>query len=114
VRFGDWFYIRTYDDGYHLFPKEMLFNLKDDPYEQHNLAEQNRAVCDEAIRRMTNWHDDMMATSTSDIDPLWTVMREHSLIYNRGQLPAYCNRLEATGRGWAVPELKKRHPHEFK
>ncbi len=113
VRFGDWMYIRTYDDGYHLFPKEMLFNLKDDPYEQRNVAEANRAVCDEAIRRMSDWHDDMMATSTSDIDPLWTVMREHSLIYNRGQLPDYFKRLEATGRGWAVPELMKRHPHEF-
>ncbi len=37
--FGDWMYIRTYDDGYHLFPKEMLFNLKDDPYEQRDVAE---------------------------------------------------------------------------
>ena len=113
VRFRQWIYVRTYDDGYHLFPKEMLFNLQDDPYEQHNLADQNRDVCDEAIRRMSDWHDEMMMTSSSDVDPLWTVMREHSLVYNRGKLPAYCERLEATGRGWAVPELKRRHPHEF-
>lgn len=113
VRFGDWMYIRTYNDGYHLFPKEMLFNLRDDPFEQHDVAESNRAVCDEAIRRMTEWHDAMMATSTRDVDPLWTAMHQNALVYNRGKLPAYCERLEATGRGWAVPELKRRHPHEF-
>ncbi len=113
VRFEDWLYLRTYDDGYHLFPKEMLFDIKSDPYEQRNLAEQHRVVCDRALRLMSDWHDEMMATSGSDIDPLWTVIREHGLIYNRGQLPAYCERLEATGRGWAVPELKRRHPHEF-
>ncbi|MCM3630765.1 sulfatase-like hydrolase/transferase [Paenibacillus glycanilyticus] len=38
VRFGDWLYIRTYHDGYHLFDKEMLYNLSEDPYEQANLA----------------------------------------------------------------------------
>ena len=38
VRFGPWIYIRTYHDGHHLFPKEMLFNLDDDPHEQNDLA----------------------------------------------------------------------------
>ncbi|MBS3822239.1 MAG: hypothetical protein KGY81_10805, partial [Phycisphaerae bacterium] len=31
----------------------------------------------------------------------------------RGQLPEYCQWLEKTDRGWAVPELKRRHPQEF-
>lgn len=31
VRFGDWMYIRTYHDGYHLIEDEELFNVKDDP-----------------------------------------------------------------------------------
>ncbi|MGB9620500.1 MAG: sulfatase, partial [Armatimonadota bacterium] len=34
VRFGDWLYIRTYHDFFHLYPDEMLFNLKQDPYER--------------------------------------------------------------------------------
>ena len=38
VRFGDYMYIRTYHDGFHLFPQEMLFDVKNDPHEQHNLA----------------------------------------------------------------------------
>ena len=113
VRFEDWLYMRTYDDGYHLFPKEMLFNIKVDLYEQHDVAGENRAVCDRALRYLSDWHDEMMASSSSDTDPLWTVMREHGLIYNRGRLRAYCERLEQTGRGWAVAELRRRHPHEF-
>ena len=27
VRWGDWLYMRTYHDGYHLFPQEMLFDV---------------------------------------------------------------------------------------
>lgn len=41
VRFGDWLWIRTYHDGYHLFPEQMLFNLREDPHEQTNLAEKS-------------------------------------------------------------------------
>ncbi len=38
VRMGPWLYMRTYHDGYHLFPDEMLFNLVEDPYEQNDVA----------------------------------------------------------------------------
>jgi arylsulfatase A-like enzyme len=44
VRFGDWMYIRTYHDGFHLFDRDMLFNLREDPYEQHNVAQVNMDV----------------------------------------------------------------------
>jgi arylsulfatase A-like enzyme len=113
VRFDDWIYIRTYHDGYHLFPEEMLFDLKTDPHEQHNLAGDNPDVCNRALRSLTRWHDDMMRKSGSDIDPLWTVIREGGPFHARGALPAYVKRLEATGRGAFVEELKRRHPQEF-
>ncbi|MCL5269261.1 MAG: sulfatase [bacterium] len=114
VRWGDWLYMRTYHDGYHLFPDEMLFNLKDDPHEQHNLATERRDLCLEGVYRLNQWHDDMMKTMPYDVDPLWTVIREGGPFHTKGFLPAYVKRLEATGRGWAVEELKKRHPYEFK
>jgi arylsulfatase A-like enzyme len=113
VRFDDWIYIRTYHDGYHLFPEEMLFDLKTDPHEQFNLAEDNPDVCNRALRMLTRWHDDMMRKSGSDIDPLWTVIREGGPFHARGELPGYIKRLEATGRGAFVEELKRRHPQEF-
>jgi arylsulfatase A-like enzyme len=115
VRWEDWLYMRTYHDFYHLFPKEMLFNLKDDPYEQHNLAEERPDVCHEAIARYLNWHDEMMMTQPQGFfhDPMWEVIHEGGPFHARGKLSQYCERLEQTDRGWAIEELKKRHPKEF-
>lgn len=113
VRFKDYLYIRTYHDGYHLFPKEMLFNIKEDPHELNNIADNRKDLCLEAAYYLQNWHDDMMHSSEYEIDPLWTVIREGGPLHARGHLKDYCKRLEETGRGWAVEELKRRHPREF-
>jgi arylsulfatase A-like enzyme len=113
VRMDDWLYIRTYHDGYRLFPDEMLFNLADDPYEQRDLAPEKPELCGEGARRLEQWHQEMMRSMPWTEDPLWTVIREGGPCHASGQLRRYCERLEKTGRGWAVPQLKKRHPHEF-
>jgi choline-sulfatase len=113
VRFGDWLYIRTYHDGYHLFDDEMLFNLSSDPYEQHNLAQDHKSVCKDAVYYLNQWHDDMMRSMPFDVDPLWTVMKEGGPFHARGHLKHYVEWLKETGRGDAVPELMRRHPREF-
>ena len=113
VRFGPWMYIRTYHDGYHLFGPEMLFNVVEDPHEQVDLAGRQPEVCRQAAHYLNEWHDEMMASMASDADPLWTVIHEGGPSHARGQLAEYCRRLEATGRAWAVDELKRRHPQEF-
>lgn len=79
VRFGDWLYIRTYHDGFHLFDKEMLFHITEDVYEQHNQASQRPDLCREAVYLLNEWHDHMMSTMPFDVDPLWTVMKEGDL-----------------------------------
>jgi len=58
---------------------------------------------------------DMMKTMPEgyDTDPMWTVMKEGGPAHSRGFLAKYCEFLEQTGRGWAIPELRKRHPREF-
>lgn len=76
ARFGDWIYIRTYHDGFHLFDKEMLFYLKDDPHEQHDVKDQYPEVCDRGARIILDWHDRAMTESPYLQDPLWTVMKE--------------------------------------
>ncbi len=116
VRWGDWLYIRTYHDFFHLFPKEMLFNLADDPYEQHNLADARPDLCAEATRRYLAWHDNMMATQPEGVfhDPLWQVLHQGGPCHAHGNLARYCQRLEKTNRAWAVPLLRERHPQEFK
>lgn len=115
VRFGPWIYMRTYHDGFHLFPKEMLFNVVEDPHEQKNLAGERPDICREAVYRLSQWHDEMMLTMPQGhtVDPLWTVMAEGGPFHVRGMLPAYCERLKKTDRGHAVEELKRRHPREF-
>lgn len=115
VRFDEWIYIRTYHDGFHLFPEEMLFNVENDPHEQENLADKERAVCMEAVYYLNEWHDQMMKTMPPgvDVDPLWTVMSEGGPFHARGHLQHYVQRLEETGRGHAIPELRRRHPQEF-
>ena len=113
VRFDNWIYIRTYHDGYHLFPKEMLFDIEKDPHETQNVASQFPDVCKDAVYRLNNWHDKMMLTMDHE-DPLWTVLREGGPHHAKGHLKDYVERLQATGRGGtAVDELKHRHPREF-
>jgi choline-sulfatase len=114
VRFGPWLYIRTYHDGYHLFEDEMLFNLEEDPHEQVNLAHSRRDICMEAVYILNQWHDDMMKTMPFDVDPLWTVMKEGGPFHAKGFLKYYIKQLEATGREYGIPELKRRHPNELR
>jgi hypothetical protein len=56
---------------------------------------------------------EMMQTMPDAPDPLCTVMKEGGPYHFSGQLRSYCDFLRKTGRDWAIPELKKRHPEEF-
>ena len=116
VRWGSWLYMRTYHDGFHLFPKEMLFDLESDPHEQNDLARIRPEICREGAWRLLNWHDDMMATMPRGhvADPMQIVLDEGGPYHARGKLRKYAERLEATGRGGSVAELRRRHPREFK
>ena len=113
VRFGPWIYMRTYHDGYHMLPQEMLFDIDEDPHETHDLAPERPEVCREAAHRYLAWHDSMMATAVVKTDPMQTVLSEGGPFHANGQLAAYCEFLEKTDRAYAIPELKARHPREF-
>ena len=108
ARFGDWLYMRTYHDGYHLFDREMLFNLKDDPHEQNDVKEQYPEICAEGAKIILDWHDEAMLTSRYTVDPLWTVLEEGGPLHARGHLEQYCERLEKTGREEGARELMRR------
>ncbi|MBC2607074.1 sulfatase-like hydrolase/transferase [Pelagicoccus albus] len=123
IRWADWLYLRTYHDGFHLFPQEMLFNLKEDPYEQNDLAATSPEICKEGAWRLMRWHDaqmQKMAEFASDsVDPLWTVVREGGPFHARPISPghpgskealrAYFDRLENTGRSEGAAKLRERH-----
>ena len=65
AHFGDWLYIRTYHDGFHLFDKEMLFNVKEDPYEQHDVKAEHPELCAMGAKIILDWHDEQMLKSNS-------------------------------------------------
>lgn len=123
VRWDRWLYVRTYHDGFHLFPEVMLFDLEADPHEQHDLAEKHPDLCREGQWRLSHWHDAQMkkmaATGNDVTDPLWTVMREGGPFHARLTHPGnpggvegfehYLRRLEATGRADGAAILRARH-----
>jgi len=113
VRCGPWLYMRTYHDGYHPFPDEMLYHIEDDPHEERNLAAERRDICKECAYRLMQWHDRMMDTMPCDTDPLRTVIREGGPYHARARLAKYYERLVQTGRTEAAEDLKKRYPREF-
>jgi len=121
VRWAEWLYIRTYHDGFHLFPEEMLFNLQVDPHEQEDLASKRSEICREGLFRLTRWHEAQMSkmtrTSSNSEDPLWTVMREGGPYHaslgagnpGRAGLEKYLKRLEDTGRADGALALRNKY-----
>jgi arylsulfatase A-like enzyme len=109
ARFGDWLYVRTYHDGFYLFDKEMLYNLKEDIHEQKDVKERYPEVCAQGARIILDWHDEAMMSSDYTIDPLWTVLKEGGPFHVRGELERYCKRLEETGRSEGAELLRERH-----
>jgi hypothetical protein len=91
----------------------MLFDLTEDPHEQHNLAAERPAIMQQALVMLEDWYQHMMATSKHNVDPLMTVMREGGPFHTRGELPGYLERLKATGRAHHAEILAARHPDEL-
>ncbi len=120
VRWDQWLYMRTYQDGFHLFPQEMLYDLAADPFEQNDLAAKHPDLCREGAWRLERWHDAQMQKIAKvfphDVtDPLWTVIAEggpyHALHDpGRSPLPEYLEHLEATGRSEGAKALRAKYP----
>ena len=106
--------MRTLHDGYHThFEPEMLFDIKQDPREMHNIAKENPALCAEGARIILAWQYEVMLKHGIETDPMFTVLSESGPYHARGAGRQYADFLIKTGRGDLVPELKRRHPAEF-
>jgi arylsulfatase A-like enzyme len=113
VRFEDYICLRTYHDGYKMLEPIMLFNLAQDPHELNDLADQLPQVVNRAMALLVDWEQEMALTSQQGNDPMLTVLREGGPFHTRGELPAYLERLRATGRGHYADLLAKRHAQEL-
>ena len=113
VRWDDYLFARTYHTGLKNLPARMLFNVRKDPHEERNIAEREPALADHGQALLEEWTTEMMHGSTSDVDPLWLVMREGGPYHTRGtageRVKFYTDRLRATGRAHHADFLEK-HP----
>jgi choline-sulfatase len=105
--------LRTYHDGYKQVDPVMLFNLAEDPHEQHDLASERPDSVNRAMDMLSEWYHEMATTSPYNEDPMMTVLREGGPFHTRGQLPAYLERLRATDRAHHAERLAARHPDEI-
>lgn len=113
VRFADYLLIRSYHDGYHNFPDLMLFNLAEDPHEQHNLAADHPQLVQRGASLLEAWYAEMMRTASHPFDPMWRVLHEGGPFHTRGALGQYLERLRQTGRADFAAALAAKHPTEI-
>ena len=112
VRFDDYICLRTYHDGYKLLKPILLFNLHEDPHEQHDLAEAKPDLVNQAMHYLTNWQEQVQVKGQREVDPLVTVLLEGGPYHSKGKLPAYLQRLRETNRGHLAEHLIARHPDD--
>jgi arylsulfatase A-like enzyme len=105
--------LRTYHDGHKMLDPVMLFDLTADPHEEHDLADRRPDLTQYALMLLEDWYQHMMRTSSHNVDPLMTVLREGGPFHTRGELPGYLERLRATGRAAHAERLAARHPDEL-
>ncbi len=108
VRFDDWILIRTYHTGLKNFPEYMLFDYKNDYHMLNNMADKNPEVLNRGIKYLEQWHKNMMKSSSSRIDPMWTVIQEGGPSHTRGELNKYLRRLKKTGREEMIQVIKEK------
>jgi len=109
VRFDHWMLLSTMHGGYHLFDEVMLFDLRNDPYEQQNLAAARAEVTGRGLTLLSEWQSRLFAHAARGRDPLANVVMEGGPYHIRGQLPAYLERLRATGRSDQAALLAARY-----
>ncbi len=107
ARFDDYVYIRTIHGGLHLFPQEMLFNIKEDPHQMNNIADKSPELCAKGAKIILDWVDAQMKKSKYDIDPMWTVMKENGPEHSKGVYNNYLERLKGTPREYGIKEIEK-------
>jgi len=111
VRWGPSLLLRTYHDGLKDIPPKLLFDLDKDPHLTHDLTSELPAVVNDGLAKLEHWQTEMMNSSESDVDPMWTAIREGGPYHVRGALKRYCEHLRQTGRAHHADALLARHSH---
>jgi arylsulfatase A-like enzyme len=97
VRWGDCMYIRSYNTGLKSYPREMLFDIVEDPHETANLAEAEPALLAQGRAMLDEWTHQMLSGQDWG-DPMRIVLDEGGPFHTRDNGKSYCQRLRQTGR----------------
>ncbi|MHA1727610.1 MAG: sulfatase-like hydrolase/transferase [Promethearchaeota archaeon] len=108
IRFKNWMLLRTYHTGLKNFPEIMLFDIEKDVHMTENLADEKPDVVGRGMNLLDQWHKEMMKSSTSEIDPMWTVIKEGGPSHTRDNLKEYLIRLLKTDREKMVKKILDR------
>ncbi|MCK5528612.1 MAG: sulfatase, partial [Kiritimatiellae bacterium] len=102
---------RTYHAGFKNYPEYMLFDLKADPHELNNLADDHPELVAMALAKLDTWTTDEMRKSSRSEDPMWVVMREGGPLHANfadSDFASYTEKLRNTGRSHFADELDAR------
>ena len=95
--------------GYKELEPVMLFDLTNDPHEQHDWRRAPEVV-DRAMALLADWQHAMMLRSPANVGPADDRVAGRGPFHTRGMLPRYLERLRTTGRGQHAARLAARHP----
>ena len=111
ARWDTFLCIETYHDGYHDYPRHMVFDLSADPHEQYDLSGSRPDLVAHGTALLAQWRADAMANAHVKIDPIDQVMQEGGPLHVRDDGPAYIERLRETGRAEIAERFcSRKHP----
>jgi hypothetical protein len=90
----------------------MLFDVANDAHETNDLIADVPDVAKTGASILDEWTAEQLDRSLVPADPMDTVREEGGPFHTRHHLPAYLERLRATGRGQWADVLVERHPTE--
>lgn len=109
ARWEDYLLIETYHDAFHDYPERMLFNVKEDPHEQHDLAPSHPDLVQAGEARIAAWRTHALERATHPMDPRDTVLAEGGPFHCRDEGAEYLRRLSRTGRRSIAKRLAHKH-----
>ena len=103
-----WLCMKTTHDGFHGFPKTMLFNVTQDPRLEFEISKNKSTQTQKGLNLISDWEATQLSSSDRG-DPLHTVISEGGPKHTKGALPEYLARLRTTGRGHWADHLEAEH-----
>jgi choline-sulfatase len=103
----DELYVRTMHQALDPMPKRLLFDLRRDPHQEHDLADLQPDRAAQLDARLSEWWHELAPAVGRD--PLLEVCRLGGGPYARPYRQRYLAVLRETGREWAAREIESRH-----